>query len=1086
MAKEAFQIKSDSPVNADLMFWQIAGHESLSRPSVYQLGVLSTNSNIEAKEILGLPFDIVIQFLDSKGEKHERHCHGHAVRFARLGKIGKYAHYQISLESWFGLLTRRLNSRIIQEKPLLETIKAVFQDSPIKKVSESLEAANVAGLDAPIRYCVQHQETDYHFVSRLLETAGVYYWFDVHGEKPIMNLSNDSQVAHNALPVNGVLKFVASGQSDARFNELTRWVSVKNFGTGKHGSLDNNFKTVNKKLAVSVDLAEEYELSSFESFEFPGGYFDTDVAQDTAKVRSYEIMSKRERHFGLTPWPDAAAGSLFTLEGHTDKSQNRKYLIGSCTFVVTHPGYPDAKVDSSSHSIGGALIDFLKDDAFNTDGAVSLSSFISESFVDKPMGRGVNLFFISALPADSPFKPPRLTPRITMPGPQSALVVGPKGQDYHVDKHGRVKVHFHWDRYGERDENSTCWVRVSQPMAGQAWGGYFMPRIGQEVIVDFLNGDPDRPVIIGRVYNGHQSIPYSSPSQSGFKTRSTPKGGPNDYNEIMFEDKKGSEVLSLHAQRNLSLTAENDQSTTVYHDQSANVKNDRSVSVGNNESNVIKVNQNNYVGGSQTSVTVGPQTNFIQSEQFTKITGAQVLYADAGQEITAKGIKLKVNGFRKAEITKNDDIEILGYQTTKVGKDYAVLTDGNIKLKTLGMRTDAATGDHFVMTDAKYKLLASTGIQIMTPANIDCTSMGSNTTIMGKNTSGYLGENRSANMGMAVSNFIGLSVDNALGLATSNFAGLGIENYLGAKTSFCVAAMVEAVPFETHTNALFSVAPGAAPASAPVAGDGLSVLALIGNLMIGAAGIGSLIGDSQATLKQYRDAQDQLNAAADAAKAEGLTTLSSRLAALADAAKQREADPLFGSNAASAERAKIDAQTEKLDPAVSKEPALTDSQQEALVAEPAALIDELPVQSPQGLPSVDDAKKQAEIADVAASEYADIADAAKEKQAAAAQELEAKQSQAKEALKHANDGKEQLENAQEKLSDAENAKKAFDTASEKAEQAAEKAVSAAAEKAKADAITKATEAMSKMPEVPTSPTVPTPPSLPSAPKLPRM
>jgi type VI secretion system secreted protein VgrG len=1086
MAKETFQIKSDSPVNADLMFWQIAGHESLSRPSVYELSVLSTNALIDAKQILGVAFDVVFEFVDAKGAKQERHFHGHAVRFVRLGKIGRFFHYQFMLESWFGLLTRRKNSRIIQDKPLLETVKLVLQDSPIKKLSENLNHSNVSGVDIPLRYCVQHQENDYQFISRLLETAGVYYWFDVHHDKPTMFLSNDSQAAHTPLPVDGILKFPPTGQTETRFNEISRWVSVKNFGTGKHGSADSNFKTIDKKLATIVDLAEEYELSDFESFEFPGGYFESDAAQDVSKVRGYEIMSKRERHYALTSWPDAAAGSVFELEGHPDNSQNRKYVVGSCTLIVTHPGYSGATTDAISSSFGDALCEFIKDDSFNSDGTVSLANFIKESLGTKALARGASLFFVSALTADTPFKPARLAPKVTMPGPQSAIVVGPKGQDYHVDNHGRVKVHFHWDRYGEKDEKSTCWVRVSQPMAGQGWGGYFMPRIGQEVIVDFLNGDPDRPVIVGRVYNGHQSIPYPSPSQSGFKTRSTPKGGPNDYNEIMFEDKKGSEALSLHAQRNLSFTAEADQSTTVGHDQSANIKNDRSVSVGNNESNLVKVNQNNYVGGSQTSVTVGPQTNFVQAEQFTKITGKQVLYADAGQEVTAKGAKLKVNGFRKTEILNNDDVEILGYQTTKVGKDYAVLTDGNIKLKTLGKRTDAATGDHFVMTDAKYKLLASTGIQIMTPASIDSTSMGSNTTIMGKNTSGYLGENREANMGMAVSSFMGLSLQNALGLATSNFAGVGIENYIGAKTSFSMALIIEAVPFKAQTNALFVVQPGAPP-PASVAGDGVSALALFGNVIGYLAGFGSMVVDFEATEKQYQDAKDQLNAAAEAAKAEGLTTLATRLSALADAANERAEDPLLGSGAARAERTRIEAETtqlEKAEAASQNAPLLTDSQTDALNAEPAAALNEPTVQNSKELPSPEEAKKQAEIADVAVSEHEDIAAAAKEKQAAAANELQAKQAEAKEALKHAKEGKEQLENSQEKLKEAEKAKQAFDKASESAQDAAEQAANKVAEKAKADAIQKAAEAFPKVPEVPATPSVPSVPSLPSPPSLP--
>jgi type VI secretion system secreted protein VgrG len=876
MAKETFHIKSDSPVIADLMFWQIAGHESLSRPSLYQLSVLSEKSDIEAKDILGRAFDVVIDFFNAEGEKKERHCQGHGIRFSRLGKLGRYYLYQMSLQSWFGLLTKRTNSRILQDKPILEILEAIFEDSPIKRFKK-LTVDNVTGTHDPLRYCVQHQENDYQYTSRLLEDEGIYYWFDSHDEAGTMHLSDSSDVAHEKLPVSDTLKFMTLGNTEPRFNQITRWTSARQFDTGKHDSCDSNFKTIRQKLGVSIDVADDYELAEFESFEFPGGYFDNDTAQDTAKIRGHELIARRDRHFGATPWPDVSVGKTFALEGDSEGLYDGDYLIGSCTFFVSHPGYESLPKGAVGASVVDTLTSFIKQDAFNVDSAESLIDFIADSIGTNSLARGAKQFFISTLPGDMPFRPPRLTPKVKMPGPQSAIVVGPKGEELHVDDKGRVKVQFHWDRYGEKNEKSTCWVRVSQPWAGKGWGGYFIPRIGQEVIVDFLNGDPDRPIIVGRVYNDEQTIPYSSPTQSGFKTRSTPGGSAKNYNEIMFEDKKGSESLSMHAEKDRSASVKNDDSTSVGHDQSITVKHNQSTSIQNDR----KLN----VKGSDTNSIEGFQKNTIGKNQDNHVVGYQTTNVDIDHALIVKGNhKIAVTGERTDLTTGNENRGVNGNQTTVVkgnlSQKAAKMTfeAGHIDFKVTGGNSIVWDGGAAPYTAAfqKYTLISNTSMNVMVAGDINETSVGSNTTILGPNNSGYIGNSNEANFGMASSTFMGMSTQNAFGISISNFLGLELSNTVAIKID-----SVAAIGIERHSGSMrqaafhnFSVGSGSASGNASRAqsqwGAAASAVGAVVGLWKGGKGI-------SATFEQYRNAAVALEKAASDPAIKSIPGLQDRL-----------------------------------------------------------------------------------------------------------------------------------------------------------------------------------------------------------------
>lgn len=878
MADTEFHIKSDSPVVDDLMFWSVVGHEGLSRPSVYELTVLSKNGAIDGKDILGRAFDLVMDFADADGGKHERHCQGHAVRFLRAGLVGRFHEYRITLRSWFWLLTKRVNSRILQEKKVLEVLDAVFEDSPITRF-KNLSREGVIGSHNPRRYCVQHMESDYQFISRLLEEEGVYYWFDAHAKPGTMHLADAADVAHDKLPALDTLHYMRYGASDARFDEISRWVSARQFESGKYDTRDSDFKAIGTKLGSKRDTSDDHELSEFEVFEFPGRYFNNADADTTAKVRGEELIARRDRHWAVTRWPDVAPGRSFKLDGAPDGSSNGEYLIGSCDFIVVHPGYEGLN-DSDGHvqRLGRVLRELMADDAVNGDTAPLLRELAATTPDLALPRRGRGTFLVTALPADLPYRPPRSTPRVTMPGPQSAIVVGAKGKEIDVDEHGRVKVQFHWDRYGENNEKSTCWVRVSQPMAGNTWGGFFIPRIGQEVIVDFLNGDPDRPIIVGRVYNDKQPIPYpASGTQSGFKTRSTPGGNSNTFNEIMFEDKMGAELINIHAERNMSRSVEVDDSTSVGHDQSITVENDRTVHTIGNEKREVDKDQRNIIHQHQHTDVTWDQYNHIGQHQqniigikgqFNQIAGKVEM--NIGQTLTTK-----VTG---AMTQVSASLGITSGAIAVTAASLAVGAKGDISFTAQGGRKDITTGAHMVASSAGIKVIAGGDVELMSYANINATSMGSNTTVMGSNSSGYIGSSSEANMGMARSTFMGLQMDNFLGVSIANALAIQMENCAALQMHNVAALDLTNTPADIECTAVKIIQPGAGAGGA----GGAAVVGALAGLAAGVLGL----ADSAATMKQYADASKALRDTA--AELDALPDLQSKLNSLADSADRRQ------------------------------------------------------------------------------------------------------------------------------------------------------------------------------------------------------
>lgn len=752
MADHQFIIKSESPAAKDLMFWSIVGQESLSRPAHYELSVLSTNEKIEAKDILGYAFDVVVEFQDEGQAKHERHCQGHAVRFMRRGHVGRFFEYRISLRSWFWLLTKRINSRILQDKKVLAIFDAVVEDSPIKRFKKT-KADKVIGTHEPRRYSVQHQESDYNYLSRLLEDEGIYYWFDAHEAPGTMYMADASDVAHKKLPVEGTMNYIPFGATEARFNEISWWIDSRRLNTGKYASRDSDFKAVKKKLVADKGDPDTHELADLESFEFPGGYLRADDTDDAAKMRMEELAARRRVNWAITRWPDAAVGRTFTFHGHPMGEKDVDYLVAGCAFILTHPGYEGLDANAGNVQRNGRVLqEMLEDDPINADWPDAMRDILyGTPDLIAPM-RGSGTFLLTLLPADTPFRPPRLTPRTTMPGPQSAIVVGPEGDEIHADDFGRVKVHFHWDRYDESNEKSTCWVRVSQPWAGKGWGGYFIPRIGQEVIVDFLNGDPDRPIIIGRVYNDDQPKPFDSHTQSGFRTRSTPKGSAANCNEFRFDDKKGSEQVYLHAEKNQDIEVENDETHWVGHDRKKNidhdetteVKHDRTETVGNNETITIGVDRTEKVGSNET-ITIGVDRTETVGSNETITIGAN------RTETVGSNETISIGSNRTITVGASETATVALQRTHTVGVNETI-TVGAAQEVTVGAAQAITVGANQT-TNVGANCSLSVGANLSTDVGADesRTVGGGRTTSVGKDDGLTVAKNLSISAGDSIS-----------------------------------------------------------------------------------------------------------------------------------------------------------------------------------------------------------------------------------------------------------------------------------------------------------------------------------------------
>ncbi|MFT5532223.1 MAG: type VI secretion system secreted protein VgrG [Burkholderiaceae bacterium] len=629
-----------------LLFKTMHCSEQLGHLFEYRIALSSSKLDIKIDDVLGKPMTVTLESDDGG----PRHFNGLVTRFAYKGWRDGMASYEALVRPALWLLTRSSNCRIFQGNTAIEIVKMVCANAVYGEAIQ-IDVTQISATPEIRDYCVQYRESDFSFVCRLLEEEGIYFYFKHTASDHTMVLA-DSYGAHSTVNYYETVRFVDAGSSqEAGVEAVTKWMPRGEIQAGEYVLDDYDFEksssSINGGLTAKATIPAAFAQSTFEHYDYPGRYRDSSVGTALARARMESLHGQCEEINAECSVPGIACGALFTLEDHPRDDQNRTFLITSAQTELVGDDY------ASGGQSGG--VDFR-------------CSF-------------------TAVGNEHSYRPARQWHKPFMQGPQTAMVVGKAGEEIWTDKYGRIKVQFHWDRLGKEDEASSCWVRVSQAWAGKGWGAMFIPRIGMEVVVNFLDGDPDRPLVTGCVYNSDAMPPYALPAEqtkSVIKTNSSKGGG--GYNELRFEDKKDSEEIFIQAEKDYNRVVKNndtlkvgfekadqgDQTIGINHDQSLEVGNDRKVKVvndhteevGNNQTITIKADQKVdvaktivieagtsielKVGSSSikieaSKITIKSVEIAIESSAATVIKAGATMSVKAGAIMTIEGAMVKIN-----------------------------------------------------------------------------------------------------------------------------------------------------------------------------------------------------------------------------------------------------------------------------------------------------------------------------------------------------------------------------------------------------------------------------------------------------------
>jgi len=648
-------ISIETPLAKDeLLLTSFQGSEHISKIFEFQLDVISYNLQLVPEKLIGEKVTITIQ------NDQERTFNGYVSHFY-FGEIksNNLREYRLTIVPWLWFLSKTQNQRIFQNKNTKDIVSQVFDDLGFKDYEFKTSTGTLR------EYCVQYGESDLNFVSRLLEEDGFAYFFKQEEQNHKLIIVDKKNAYENC--VEAEVTYSKGNQPQTQINS---WEHKYEFRKGKWTLNDYNFKEPAKLLLEEIKSQSKFSnVSKFEHYEYPAMY-DTAAGKDLVRVRMEAEESPLDTIKGASDCSTFYAGGKFKLTKHETKNENGEYIITA----IHHSAY-----DTSYYS--------------GNDG----QSQYRNNFV--------------CIPAEVHYRPLQTHIKPVMKGPQTAVVTGPKGEEIYIDEHGRIKVQFMWDREGKKDENTTCFLRVVQSWAGNGWGSSFIPRIGHEVIVNFLDGDPDRPLVTGSVYNGANKPVYPSKTQSGIKTRSTKDGSTANFNELRFEDKKGSEQIYVHAEKDMdtmienneTLTIDNDRTKVIKHDENSTIENDRNKTVNNNQTESIKKDKTITVGGIHTesiaknkNLDVGENHSESIAKNMTITIGKDLKESVDGQYaenvtkeygLKAKKISLQADdeiilktGSASIIMKKNGDITIKGNNISVKGSANVVIKGSKVSV----------------------------------------------------------------------------------------------------------------------------------------------------------------------------------------------------------------------------------------------------------------------------------------------------------------------------------------------------------------------------------------------------------------------
>jgi len=695
LLQQSRYIKLNTPLGEDVLLVRgFTGQERISALFSFELDLVSTQAAIVFKELLGQPVCLELQRVDGA----PRYFHGVIKRLVQSGlPQDGLATYRAELVPWLWLLSRTADCRIFQDLSIQEVVSQVFDG--LGFVDYEFRAVN--GGQEKQEYCVQYRETALSFVSRLLEEEGMCYFFEHAADRHLLVIV-DTPSAHALCPGQEIAR-VATGSHQA-FKEEDVILEAIWCGELQSGAIalgDFNFETPGSSL--DVELASERPMARY---DYPSRSLTRDRGDLQARLRLEEHSAAVNRLEGVSTCRAFCPGFRFELQNYFR---------------------PDVEADQVLLRV-------------RHDARQSLTAGDGQGFSYR------NSF--TSFPLSVPFRPPRLTRKPRVTGVQTAIVAGKSGEELWADNYGRVKVQFHWDRRGQRDENSSCWIRVAHQWAGKNWGSIFTPRLGQEVIVDFLEGDPDRPIIVGRVYNAEQMPPYELPTEATKSTiKSDSSKGGEGFNELRFEDKASEEEIFQHAQKDFNIKVLNNHSRSV----DAN----ESITVGGNRSVVVKGNQNvtvkgapekggdepvegaagNGFSGSATDVT--GKWNVSASDTIFNTAPTSITFTCGGSSITitpgaitlsagdGSSLALDANAFKASS---GESTLLLDANACAAAKGKGtVLLDANVLI--------ASSGNSAVVLDANASMGSGGGSGLLLDANVALNSSGQSGVVLDANAS---------------------------------------------------------------------------------------------------------------------------------------------------------------------------------------------------------------------------------------------------------------------------------------------------------------------------------------------------------------
>jgi type VI secretion system secreted protein VgrG len=618
-------LEVNTPLAPDtLVINGFSGAEAISGLFRFRLELLAAVAGkIAMKDLLGKA--VCVSLVDGNDK---RYFHGIVSRISSGPREQRFQHFQAEVVPWLWLLTQKSESRIFQDKTVVEIIKAVFDELKSAFTDVNYRDATT-GDHLPLDYCVQYRETDFNFVSRLMEQDGIFYFFEHAKDKHTLVLADSNSVFRPCPGKNNVI-YEEGGTGERDEGTITHWEKELELRPGKYTLRDHHFQLPGKTLEVT-EHTRNGAPASLEIYDYPGEYslrFKNPEqrldkvekeGEKLVRVRMEEEELPGQIYSGSSTCRNLTAGHKFNLTRHFNC--DGQYILTSLNYSVgQNPDYISGKQ--------AAAIPY------------------QNSFV--------------CVPANVPVRPRRTTPKPVIAGPQTAIVSVKSGEESWLDKFGRVRVQFHWERKGKNNESSACWIRVAQPWAGGAWGAHFWPRVGQEVVVEFLEGDPDRPIITGSVYNKANMPPYPLPdhyTRSGIISRSSKHGQTKNFNELRFEDKTGHEQIFMNAERDMDLRVEHDEREWVGHNDHLVVKADQHQLIDGNKHEHIKAEHIEKVGGKASREVAGDHKEKIGGKMSLQVGTehhekvGQLFVVDAGQEIHLKsGMKIIIESGMQVSI----------------------------------------------------------------------------------------------------------------------------------------------------------------------------------------------------------------------------------------------------------------------------------------------------------------------------------------------------------------------------------------------------------------------------------------------------